>query len=99
MAVFTRVNGAAGPMEQVGRDLFIQHFTGISTASAAAGQAALEALVQAIQQTSTITAIGAFTAGTDNNVSMIIEGAEIATGANSPITGIACTNTLPATVF
>lgn len=99
MAVFTRDNGKAAPMEQVGRDLFIQHFTGISTASAAAGQADLEALVQAIQQRSTITAIGAFTAGTDNNVSMIIEGAEVATGADSPITGITCTNTLPATVF
>jgi len=99
MAVFTRDNGKAAPMEQVGRDLFIQHFTGISTASAAAGQADLEALVQAIQQTSTITAIGDFTAGTDNNVSMIIEGAAIATGANSPVTGITCTNTLPATVF
>ncbi len=99
MAVFTRTNGKAAPMEQVGRDLFIQHFTGISTASAAPGQADLDALVQAIQSTSTITVIGAFVAGTDNNVTMVIEGKAIATGAGNPIAGITCTNTLPATAF
>ncbi len=99
MAVFTRDNGKAAPMEQVGRDLFIQNFSGLSTASAAAGQADLEALVQAIQQTATITVIGSFTAGTSSSVNMILEGAAIATGANSPVTGITCSNTLPAAAF
>jgi hypothetical protein len=99
MAAFTRVNGAAASMEQVGRDLFIQNFSGISTANVASGQAALESLVTAIQATATITAIGDFTAGTSGNVNMIIEGAEIAAGANSPITGITCSNTLPNKVF
>lgn len=88
MAVFTRVNGAAGPMEQVGRDLFFKTFTKGSAIS----QADLEALVQAIQNTSTITAIGAFTAGSSTAVNMIIEGADIANAANTPVSGITTSN-------
>lgn len=73
MAVFARVNGAAAPMEQVGRDLFFKTFT----KGSAMTQAELETLVQTVQLTSTITAIGAFTAGSSTAVNMIIEGADI----------------------
>jgi VCBS repeat-containing protein len=72
MATLTRVNGAAAPMEQVGRDLFVKNF-----AKENMTQAQLESLVTAVQQTSTITVIGAFTAGTSDSVNMIIEGADI----------------------
>lgn len=88
MAVFTRVNGAAAPMEQVGRDLFFKTFT----KGTAMSQADLDALVQAVQLTSTVTAIGAFTAGTSTAVNMIIEGADIANAANTPVTGITSSN-------
>ena len=88
MAVFTRVNGAAAPMEQVGRDLFFKTFTKGSAMS----QADLEALVQAVQLTSTITAIGAFTATSSTAVNMVIEGADITNAANVPLTGITTTN-------
>ena len=75
MAVFARVNGAAAPMEQVGRDLFFKTFTKGSAMS----QADLETLVQTVQLTSTITAIGSFSAGSSTAVNMIIEGADITT--------------------
>lgn len=88
MAKFDRTNGKAEPMEQVGRDLFFKTFSGISSASAAAGQADLDALIQAIQQTSTVTVIGAFTAGTSTSVNVVIEGTDVTNGSNSPLTGI-----------
>lgn len=84
MPTFARVNGAAAPMEQVGRDLFFKTFTKGSAMS----QAELDALVQAVQLTATVTAIGAFTAGSSTAVNMMIEGANIANGSNSPVTGI-----------
>lgn len=73
MAAFTRVNGAAGAMEQVGRELF---FKNLSKGSAIT-QANMEALVAKVQETSTITVIGTFTAGTSTSVNMVIEGADI----------------------
>lgn len=79
MASFERTNGGAAPMEQVGRDLFFKTFTRASIT-----QANLDALVQSIQQTSTVTAIGAFTAGA-GSVNMIIEGKDVT--ANVAITG------------
>ena len=88
MAVFARVNGAAAPMEQVGRDLYFKTFT----KGTAMSQADLEALVQAIQSTSTITAIGAFTAASSTAVNMVIEGADISNAANTPMTGITTSN-------
>lgn len=79
MAAFTRTNGGAAPMEQVGRDLYFKTFT-----RASIQQANLDALVQSIQSTSTVTAIGAFTAG-NGSVNMILEGADIT--SNVVITG------------
>ena len=86
MAVFAGQSATTKvyPMEQVGRDLFFKTFTKGSAMS----QADLNALVQAIQNTSTVTAIGAFTAGSSTAVNMIIEGADIANASNTPVTGI-----------
>jgi len=84
MAVFTRVNGAAGAMEQVGRDLF---FRNLSKGSAIT-QADMEAIVAGLQNTSTITVIGTFTANSSTQVNVVIEGSDISSGANVPITGI-----------
>ena len=84
MPTFARVNGGAAPMEQVGRDLFFKTFT----KGSAMTQADLDALVQAVQLTATVTAIGAFTAGSSTAVNMIVEGANITNGGNIPVTGI-----------
>jgi hypothetical protein len=62
----------AAPFTAIGRTVFIKSF-----AKTNATQAELNALVQAVQLTSTITAIGAFTAGTSDVVNMIIEGADV----------------------
>ena len=62
----------AAPFTAIGRTVFIKSF-----AKTNATQAELNALVQAVQMTSTITAIGAFTAGTSDVVNMIIEGADV----------------------
>lgn len=88
MPAFTRTNGGAAPMEQVGRDLFFKTFT----KGSAMTQADLDNLVQALQGTVTVTAIGSFTAGTSTAVNMVIEGADVANAANTPITGITSSN-------
>lgn len=62
----------AAPFTAIGRQVFIKSF-----AKTDASQADLNALVKAVQLTSTITAIGAFTAGTSDVVNMIIEGADV----------------------
>jgi hypothetical protein len=62
----------AAPFTAIGREVFIKSF-----AKTDASQADLNALVKAVQLTSTITAIGAFTAGTSDVVNMIIEGADV----------------------
>jgi polysaccharide deacetylase 2 family uncharacterized protein YibQ len=64
--------GYAQPFSAIGRDIFIKSF-----AKTNATQAELNALVQAVQLTSTITAIGSFTAGTSDVVNMIIEGKDV----------------------
>jgi NCAIR mutase (PurE)-related protein len=66
-------SGFTKPFSAIGRDIFIKSFakTNIS-------QAELNAIVQEVQLTSTVTAIGAFTAGTSDVVNMIIEGKDVA---------------------
>lgn len=91
MAVFAGQSATTKvyPMEQVGRDLFFKTFT---KASGTFSQADIDALVQAIQNTSTVTAIGAFTVGSSSAVNMVIEGADIANAANTPVTGVTTSN-------
>ena len=62
----------AAPFTAIGRDVFIKSF-----AKTNATQEELNELVKAVQLTSTITAIGAFTAGTSDVVNMIIEGSDV----------------------
>ena len=72
----------AAPFTAIGRDVFIKSFSKTNIT-----QAELDALVQTVQLTSTITAIGAFTAGTSDVVNMIIEGADV-----SAVTGYTVAN-------
>ena len=62
----------AAPFTAIGRTVFIKSF-----AKTNASQTDLNNLVKAVQMTSTITAIGDFTAGTSDVVNMIIEGADV----------------------
>lgn len=62
----------AAPFSAIGREVFIKSFAKTNIT-----QAELNALVKTVQLTSTITAIGAFTAGTSDVVNMIIEGADV----------------------
>lgn len=62
----------AAPFTAIGRDVFIKSFAKTNIT-----QAELNELVKAVQLTSTITAIGAFTAGTSDVVNMIIEGVDV----------------------
>jgi hypothetical protein len=59
--------------EFVGRNLFFKNFD----LAAPISQDALDALVSAVQVTSTVTAIGEFTAGVSTEVNMIIEGPNV----------------------
>ncbi len=84
MAGFTRVNGAAAPIEAVGRNLYFKNFAKGSAMS----QADLEALVQSVGQTSSITVIGSFTAGTSTSVNLVIEGADVTSYGAYTVTNV-----------
>lgn len=63
----------AAPFTAIGRTIWIKNF-----AKTNMSQTDLNTLVEAVQLTSTVTAIGAFTAGTSDSVNMIIEGRDVA---------------------
>lgn len=71
--------------EFVGRNLYFKNFD----LAAPISQNALDALVTAIQTTSTITAIGSFTAGVSTEVNMIIEGPDVTAIAGWTIVDLA----------
>ena len=75
MAVFTRVNGGAAPMKQVGRDLLFKNISKGSTMQ----QFHLDDAIQAIQATSTVTVIGTFTPNSSTQVNVVVEGSDIST--------------------
>lgn len=79
----TRVNGAPASMEVVGRDLFFKTFTANTNITTTH----LQALVEQVELTSTITVIGAFTSAAANTVNMVIEGADVT--SNITVTGAA----------
>lgn len=62
----------AQTFSSVGREVFMQNFD----KNAAMSQADLNALVSAVQMTSTVTAIGAFEAGVSESVNMMVEGSK-----------------------
>ena len=74
----------AAPFTAIGRTVFIKSFSKTNIT-----QTELDALVQTVQQTATITAIGAFTAGTSDVVNMIIEGADVGDLAGFTTTDVA----------
>ena len=78
----TKVNGNVESFEAFGRDIFMKNFD----KGGAISQANLDVLVEEVSLTSTISAIGSFTAGSSTEVNMIIEGADVANG-NATITG------------
>jgi hypothetical protein len=65
-------SGFAKPFSAIGRDIFIKSFAKTNIT-----QAQLNAIVQEVQLTSTVTAIGDFTAGVSDVVNMIIEGKDV----------------------
>jgi hypothetical protein len=64
----------AAPFTAIGRHVFIKSFAKTNIT-----QAELNAIVQEVALTSTITAIGVFEAGVSDVVNMIIEGADVTT--------------------
>lgn len=79
--------GFAQPIEAVGRDLFFKNFD--LDGSGAMSQADLEALVRAVQLTSSIEVIGSFTAGTSTSVNMVISGKDVTAVAGYTVTAVA----------
>jgi len=74
----------AAPFSAIGRTVFIKSFAKTNIT-----QAELNALVETVQQTATITAIGDFDAGTSDVVNMIIEGADVSTVAGFTVGDVA----------
>lgn len=74
----------AAPFTAIGREVFIKSFSKTNIT-----QAELDALVQTVQLTATITAIGAFTAGVSDVVNMIIEGADVSAATGYTVANVA----------
>lgn len=74
----------AAPFSAIGRTVFIKSFAKTNIT-----QAELNDLVKTVQLTATITAIGAFEAGTSDVVNMIIEGADVTTVAGYTVGDVA----------
>jgi hypothetical protein len=74
----------AAPFTAIGREVFIKSFAKTNIT-----QDELNDLVKAVQLTSTITAIGAFAAGTSDVVNMIIEGADVSVVAGYTVGNVA----------
>lgn len=80
-----KVNGEAQPFEAFGRDIFMKNFD----KGGAMSQADLEALVELVGLTASISAIGAFTDGVSTEVNMIIEGADVTAAAGYTVSNVA----------
>ena len=74
----------AAPFTAIGRTVFIKSFSKTNIT-----QTELDDLVKTVQLTSTITAIGAFTAGTSDVVNMIIEGADVSAATGYTVANVA----------
>ena len=74
----------AAPFTAIGREVFIKSFAKTNIT-----QDELNDLVKSVQLTSTITAIGAFVAGTSDVVNMIIEGADVSAVAGYTVGNVA----------
>lgn len=74
----------AAPFTALGREVFIKSFSKTNIT-----QVELNSLVQLVQLTNTVTAIGAFTAGTSDVVNMIIEGPDFTTASGYTVADVA----------
>ena len=74
----------SAPFTAIGRTVFIKSFAKTNIT-----QDQLNDLVKTVQLTSTITAIGAFDAGTSDVVNMIIEGADVSAATGYTVANVA----------
>jgi hypothetical protein len=79
----TPAHQASGAIKNVGREFKLINIDGISAASIAAGAADLDAELKALSMVCSITAIGAFAAGTDTEVNVMIEGMNFEAGSGA----------------
>lgn len=84
MAQLLKRNGFAGPMQAIGRQVWFKNFNKGSAMS----QEDLDALVNIVKLTSTITVVGTFVAGTSTSVNMVIEGADVSTVAGYTVSAV-----------
>jgi hypothetical protein len=80
---FTPANQKSGAIKNVGREFKLINIAGISDASVAAGNTDLDAELKALSTVCSITAVGAFTAGTDTEVNVMIEGMNFEAGSGA----------------
>jgi hypothetical protein len=84
MAGATKVHGKHGAFEAIGRDIAISTFSKTNIT-----QAELDDVCDFIMTTNTITAVGTFTTGVTDVVTIITEGPAIAAGSNfGGVTGV-----------
>ena len=83
MAAVTNTNESTGAIKNVGREFKLINIDSITAASAAAGTAALVAELKLVQTVASVTAVGAFTAGTDTEVNLMIEGMDFSAGSGA----------------
>jgi hypothetical protein len=83
MASLTNTNASQAAEKNIGREFKLINIDGITAASAAAGTAELVADVLALGAVCSITAVGAFTAGTDTEVNVMIEGMDFTAGSGA----------------
>ena len=83
MATVTNPNASQGAEKNVGREFKLINIDGITDSTAAAGTAELVADINALGAVCSITAVGAFTAGTDTEVNVMIEGMDFSAGGGA----------------
>jgi hypothetical protein len=79
----TPANQASGAIKNVGREFKLINIAGIDASTAAAGNADLDNELKALSTVCSITAVGAFTAGSDTEVNVMIEGMNFEAGSGA----------------
>ena len=74
----------AAPFTAIGREVHIKSFSKTNIT-----QVQLNELVQLVQLTNTVTAIGTFAAGTSDVVNMIVEGPDFTTASGYTVANVA----------
>jgi hypothetical protein len=88
MALLSNNSGYAhatgAPMEAVGKDVYFKTLTFANSID----QTEFDSIVEAVQMTSTIVAIGAVTLGTSTAFNVILEGSDISNTAGAVLTDL-----------